>query len=184
MQSRIFFHRHPSPVGPLLLLSNGAALTGLYTPGSSTSRSVPAGAIEDLSPFRDVSTQLERYFAGKLAHFDVPLHLEGTPFQRAVWSMLGAIAYRTTLSYRDLARQIGNPRAVRAVGAANGKNPVSIIIPCHRVVGADGSLVGYGGGLDCKRWLLEHERARAPARGACRIESYGSSAARVTAVAR
>jgi methylated-DNA-[protein]-cysteine S-methyltransferase len=183
MSSYIFFHRQPSPVGPLLLLSDGAALVGLYTARSSASRVLPPGAVEDPSPFREISAQLERYFAGELTRFDVPLRLDGTPFQRTVWSELVAIAHGTTLSYRELAVRIGNPRAVRAVGAANGKNPVSIIVPCHRVVGADGELVGYGGGLDCKRWLLEHERALAPS-GARRIKSYGSSAARATAVAR
>jgi methylated-DNA-[protein]-cysteine S-methyltransferase len=183
MHDRVFFHRQPSPVGPLLLLSDGAALVGLYTPGSVASRIVAPSAIDDPSPFREVAAQLDRYFAGEPIRFDVPLRLVGTPFQRAVWSELAAIAYGTTISYRELAARIGNPRAVRAVGAANGKNPVSIIVPCHRVVGADGDLVGYGGGLDCKRWLLAHERALAPA-GARRTRDYGSSAALATAVAR
>lgn len=191
MSNRIFFYRQPSPVGPLLLLSDGAALVGLYTPGSAASRVVPPDAIEDASPFRDVSAQLDRYFAGELVQFDAPLALRGTPFQCSVWSELARIAYGTTLSYRELAARIQNARAVRAVGAANGRNPVSIIIPCHRVIGADGNLVGYGGGLDCKRWLLAHERTRAPIKKgstpeqtAGRGPAYGSSAARETAVAR
>jgi methylated-DNA-[protein]-cysteine S-methyltransferase len=183
MNSRIFFHRKSSPVGRLLLLSDGTSLTGLYTAGNGQSQSVPTGAIEDASPFREVSAQIDRYFAGELTQFDVPLRLQGTPFQRSVWARLLAIPYGTTISYRELALRIDNPRAVRAVGAANGRNPVSIIVPCHRVVGANGDLVGYGGGLDCKRALLAHERASAPA-GARRTKDYGSWVARETAVAR
>ena len=183
MYSRIFFHRKSSPVGRLLLVSDGAALVGLYTPGDDESRHVPSDGIDDPSPFREVSAQLDRYFAGELRDFDVPLRLGGTSFQRSVWSELVAIPYGTTIAYRELAARIGSPRAVRAVGAANGRNPVSIIVPCHRVVGANGDLVGYGGGLDCKRWLLAHERALAPA-GARRTLAYGSSAARATAVAK
>jgi methylated-DNA-[protein]-cysteine S-methyltransferase len=183
MSNRIYFHRQPSPLGPLLLLSDGEALTGLYTPGAREGRDAPPGAIADPSPFREVAPQLDRYFAGELTHFDVALRLCGTPFQRAVWSELVSIAHGTTISYRELAARIGNLRAVRAVGAANGRNPVSIIVPCHRVVGADGKLVGYGGGLDCKLWLLAHERATGPT-DARRTVVYGSSAARATAVAR
>ncbi|HMI83054.1 MAG TPA: methylated-DNA--[protein]-cysteine S-methyltransferase [Polyangiaceae bacterium] len=183
MSNRIFLHLRTSPVGPLLLLSDGDALVGLYTPGISASRAAPRGAILDFAPFRDVSEKLDRYFAGVLTQFDVPLRLAGTPFQRAVWAALVAIPYGTTISYRELAARIGNPRAVRAVGAANGRNPVSIIVPCHRVIGADGALVGYGGGLDCKRWLLNHEHARGP-EGVRRTSAYGSSTARAAAVAR
>jgi methylated-DNA-[protein]-cysteine S-methyltransferase len=130
-----------------------------------------------------VSAQLERYFAGKLEVFEIPLDLIGTPFQQSVWKELLTIPYGTTISYRELADRLGNPRAVRAVGGANGKNPVSIIVPCHRVVGADGDLVGYGGGIDRKRWLLQHERALAP-QGARRTKDYGSSTARAEATAR
>ena len=184
MNHRIFFHHHPSPVGSLLLLSDGVALVGLYTPGDEApGRSAPPHAVRDAAPFREVSAQLERYFAGELTLFDVPLRLSGTHFQRSVWAQLLAIPYGTTISYRDLAMRIGNPRGVRAVGGANGRNPVSIIVPCHRVIGAGGDLVGYGGGLPCKRWLLAHERALAP-EGARPTKDYGSSAARAVAVAR
>ena len=104
------------------------------------------------------------YFAGGRTDFDVPLELAGTDFQRRVWSALRDIPYGETISYGELARRVGNPGAVRAVGLANGRNPVAIIVPCHRVIGADGSLTGYGGGLDRKAWLLDHEAAnRAPA---------------------
>ena len=183
MTDRIFFHQKSSPLGSLLLLSDGDALVGLYTPRGGESRSPPIDAIADPSPFRQVSAELDAYFAGELTQFAAPLRLPGTRFQHSVWAALVAIAYGTTLSYRELAARIGNPRAVRAVGGANGRNPVSIIVPCHRVIGADGSLVGYGGGLDCKRWLLSHECALAPA-GAHRAPAYGSSVARATAVAR
>jgi len=195
MTNHFFFHRHPSPIGPLLLLSDGAALVGLYTAGhdeaggpidawsrAARSRVAPSDAVEDRSPFREVGEQLDRYFAGELTRFDVPLRLDGTPFQRAVWSELVTIPWGTTRFYGELAARLGNPRAVRAVGAANGRNPVSIIVPCHRVIGASGDLVGYGGGLDCKRWLLAHERALDPLLS--RNEGYGSSAVFATAVAK
>ena len=109
-------------------------------------------------------TQLGDYFAGRLTSFDVPMQLEGTPFQREVWQGLLEIDYGETISYGELARRIGRPRAVRAVGLANGQNPIAVIVPCHRVIGADGTLTGYGGGLDRKRLLLDLEaRLLAPA---------------------
>jgi len=105
-------------------------------------------------PFRDVIIQLDAYLAGRLRGFELPLAPEGTPFQREVWSALTTIPYGETVSYGELARQIGRPNSGRAVGAANGRNPIPIIIPCHRVIGADGSLTGFGGGLPIKRRLL------------------------------
>jgi methylated-DNA-[protein]-cysteine S-methyltransferase len=110
----------------------------------------------------EASRQLQAYFAGERREFDLPLAPYGSDFQRRVWSALLEIPYGETISYLELARRLGDPRAVRAVGSANGRNPISIIIPCHRVIGADGSLVGYGGGLERKRWLLRHEAAYAP----------------------
>jgi methylated-DNA-[protein]-cysteine S-methyltransferase len=101
---------------------------------------------------------LDEYFAGRRWRFDLPLSLDGTVFQRAVWAALRQIPYGQTASYGDIAARVGNPKAVRAVGGANNRNPVAIIVPCHRVIGHGGSLVGYGGGLDTKRWLLDHER--------------------------
>jgi len=101
--------------------------------------------------------QLGEYFAGRRRTFDIPLVLQGTDFQKRVWQQLLAIPFGQMVSYLDIARALGNPKAVRAVGAANGHNPVSIVVPCHRVVGSDGSLVGYGGGLERKEWLLRHE---------------------------
>lgn len=104
------------------------------------------------------ASQLEEYFAGKRNSFDVPLDLKGTPFQKKVWEALKRIPYGETRSYQDVGTMTGNPRAVRAIGGANNKNPIAIIIPCHRVIGKDGSLTGYGGGLWRKKWLLEHEK--------------------------
>ncbi len=118
----------------------------------------PSDATEQSSPLlRQASKQIEEYLDGKRRSFDLPLAPEGTEFQRAVWAALQTIPYGETRSYGDIARQIGRPKACRAVGMANNRNPISIVIPCHRVIGADGSLVGYGGGLDLKRKLLEME---------------------------
>ncbi|MBW8487015.1 methylated-DNA--[protein]-cysteine S-methyltransferase [Actinomadura sp. PM05-2] len=117
---------------------------------------VPGGAHLDAA-----ADQLGRYFDGTLSEFDVPLSLHGTPFQRAVWEQLRAIPYGETISYGELARRLGNPSASRAVGLANGRNPVSVIVPCHRVVGSGGDLTGYGGGLANKRYLLDFERGSA-----------------------
>jgi methylated-DNA-[protein]-cysteine S-methyltransferase len=105
-----------------------------------------------------VREQLAEYFAGERREFDVPMQLAGTAFQRRVWEELVRIPYGTTITYAELARRVGRPTAVRAVGAANGRNPISILVPCHRVIGADGKLTGYGGGVERKQWLLELER--------------------------
>jgi methylated-DNA-[protein]-cysteine S-methyltransferase len=111
----------------------------------------------DDQALHDVREQLDAYFAGERQTFDLPLQMTGTPFQKQVWQGLMAIPYGTTISYAELARRIGRPGASRAVGAANGRNPIGIIVPCHRVIGANGTLTGYGGGLDRKEWLLAHE---------------------------
>ena len=161
-----------TPVGPLTLVAAGTALTGLYMtdqrhrpPQESFGDPADPGA----PPFAAAITQLRAYFRGELTAFDLPLTLRGTPFQRRVWAALCTIPYGETRSYGQLAEALGVPTAARAVGLANGRNPVGIIVPCHRVVGADGSLTGYGGGLDRKRRLLAFERtdeALFPA-GAC-----------------
>lgn len=147
-----------SPIGRLLLTSDGEALTGLYTEPSQKAQSTE-GWVEDagLKPLVATVRQLREYFAGSRREFDLPLRLQGTEFQRRVWSELQEIPCGVTWSYGQLAKRIGNPNAPRAVGLANGSNPISIVVPCHRVIGADGSLTGYGGGLERKRWLLEHE---------------------------
>jgi methylated-DNA-[protein]-cysteine S-methyltransferase len=148
-----------SPVGPLLLCCDGAVLTGLYMDTPSLPLRDSGNWMEDASadPLPQAVRQLREYFAGTRREFDLPLRLEGTSFQQRVWRSLREIRYGETWSYGQLAKRIGNPNASRAVGLANGRNPISILVPCHRVIGADGSLTGYGGGLERKRWLLAHE---------------------------
>jgi methylated-DNA-[protein]-cysteine S-methyltransferase len=148
-----YYTRHQSPIGELQLLADHEGLTGLYL----RAEPVRTGWERADAPFAAVREQLDAYFAGELTEFDLPLAPTGTEFQMRVWDELRRIPFGETISYGELAVRIGNPRTVRAVGLANGRNPVPIIVPCHRVIGADGSLVGYGGGLDRKRWLLEHE---------------------------
>lgn len=148
----------PSPLGELLLTGDGTALTGLFM---SPYRIPPEVSwARDAAAFGPAVAQLAAYFAGELTDFDLPLAPRGTAFQRQVWSALQEIPYGVTESYGGLAARVGNPKASRAVGLANGRNPISIVIPCHRVIGASGSLTGYGGGLDRKRMLLALEAAR------------------------
>lgn len=150
-----------SPVGPLTLAADGGQLTGLYM---ETRWHPPApgllGQPGDLAaePFASAASQLAAYFAGELTDFELPVRLDGTPFQQRVWNALRGIGYGQTMTYAQLAAEIGRPAASRAVGMANGRNPVSIIVPCHRVIGTDGSLTGYGGGLENKEYLLGLER--------------------------
>ena len=146
-----------SPVGRLLLYG-GRRLQGLVFPEGKTRRDPAPEWTYDPGSFDGVKAQLDLYFKGQLTAFDLALDLRGTPFQKQVWQHLTAIPYGRTTTYGDLARDIGNPKAVRAVGLANGKNPVPIIVPCHRVVGKDGSLTGFGGGLAVKQFLLDLER--------------------------
>jgi len=141
-----------SPIGELLLFGAEHALQGLYMDGRPRTDWKHAD-----EPFANAKAQLDEYFAGERSAFDLELDLRGSAFQRAVWDALLEIPYGETRSYGEIARRIGRPDRARAVGAANGSNPVSIVVPCHRVIGADGSLTGYGGGLERKRWLLEHE---------------------------
>ncbi|HEX9894089.1 MAG TPA: methylated-DNA--[protein]-cysteine S-methyltransferase [Gemmatimonadales bacterium] len=152
----------PSPVGPLRLTSEGAGLTGVYlSPDRYAPREFSESARGESPVLIEAARQLDGYFAGQRQAFELPLAPAGTEFQHRVWTGLLRIPYGQTISYLELARRLGDERAVRAVGAANGRNPVSIIIPCHRVVGSNGSLVGYGGGLERKRWLLRHEVSHA-----------------------
>ena len=148
-----------TPVGELLLAGDGTALRLVAFPKGPHPQEPEAGWERREAPFRDALRQLSAYFAGKLRRFDLPLAAEGTEFQQTVWRALQTIPYGETLSYGGLARSIGKPSASRAVGAANGRNPIPIIIPCHRVIGAAGSLTGFGGGLSTKRKLLELEGA-------------------------
>jgi len=148
-----------SPIGRLLLQSDGSALTGLYMDVPSRPPPGMHEWVEDANarPLPAAVQQLEEYFSGRRREFDLPLRSDGTEFQQRVWTALTEIPYGVTWSYGELARRIGNPNASRAVGLANGRNPISILVPCHRVIGADGSLTGYGGGVERKRWLLAHE---------------------------
>jgi len=149
-----------SPIGRLTLLSDGEALTGLYM---EDHRHGPAWNPEwareaGLPAFSCASAQLAAYFAGELQEFDLPLQADGSEFQTAVWNELRRIPYGETTSYGELARRVGSPGSSRAVGLANGRNPISIVVPCHRVIGASGKLTGYGGGLERKAALLDFER--------------------------
>jgi len=159
------FTRLATPIGELLLTASDTALTGVYFPTSrrgpppthradwiEANGAGPAGEL--LASARE---QLAEYFAGSRTTFELPLEALGSAFEHRVWNALRTIPYGVTTSYSDLARRLGDVSTTRAVGAANGKNPIPIIVPCHRVVGANGDLTGFGGGLDRKRWLLEHE---------------------------
>jgi methylated-DNA-[protein]-cysteine S-methyltransferase len=146
-----------TPIGPLLLAGDEDALRRVYFQRGRRPMRRPADWEVRATPFREVTRQLRAYFARTLTTFDLPLAPEGTDFQRTVWHALQTIRYGRTCSYGELARRIGSPAASRAVGAANGRNPIPIIIPCHRVIGADGTLTGFGGGVPIKRQLLELE---------------------------
>lgn len=147
-----------SPVGPLFLAATDAGLTHLlFATGVDRKPAAVAGSGEAARIVRETERQLSDYFAGRRREFDVPLAPAGTEFQLATWRELQNVSFGETISYGELARRLGRPRAVRAVGTANGANPISIIVPCHRVIGADGTLTGYGGGLDKKRRLLSLE---------------------------
>jgi methylated-DNA-[protein]-cysteine S-methyltransferase len=153
-QSPTEYTTFASPIGDLLLVGESGRLRGLHYPGRHR---IGPGWVETADPFGDAIEQLGEYFAGERRDFDLELDPHGTDFERAVWAQLLEIPYGETASYGAVARAIGRPDRARAVGAANGRNPLPIVIPCHRVIGADGSLVGYGGGLDLKRRLLELE---------------------------
>jgi methylated-DNA-[protein]-cysteine S-methyltransferase len=147
-----------SPVGPLTLVTTDGVLSGVYMDEQRHRPMEELFGPRDDSHSQDVIEQLDAYFAGDLKKFDVQLTMAGTDFQRRVWTELQQIPYGETISYGELAERLGRPTASRAVGMANGRNPISIIVPCHRVIGSTGSLTGYGGGLPRKRYLLSFER--------------------------
>jgi len=153
-----YFSTVESPVGTLLLRGDGEALTGMYMQKQRYRPELPDNCVRDDKLFSTMIEQLRAYFAGELKMFAMPLAPEGTAFQQTVWKALLDIPFGATESYGALAKRIGHDGAARAVGLANGHNPIGIIIPCHRVIGANGSLTGYGGGIERKQWLLEHER--------------------------
>jgi methylated-DNA-[protein]-cysteine S-methyltransferase len=148
----------PSPIGELLLLADDEGrLTGLYVDGEAGAPVHDLHWRRDDGAFRPAMDQLDAYFEGERTTFDLDLAPHGTPFQLEVWRRLWEIPYAETVSYREIAEQVGRPQASRAVGQANGHNPISIIVPCHRVIAANGTLGGYGWGLPRKQWLLDHE---------------------------
>jgi methylated-DNA-[protein]-cysteine S-methyltransferase len=155
--SASFYATMPSPVGELLLTASEAGLTGVYLPGEG--RQPEPGWQHDPQRLVPCADQLEEYFAGHRSAFDLPLAPPGTAFQRRVWTELMSVEYGTTITYTELAQRVGRPRSVRAVGGANGRNPVCIIVPCHRVIGVNGALTGYSAGVESKRWLLDFERS-------------------------
>jgi methylated-DNA-[protein]-cysteine S-methyltransferase len=158
-QSIVSFCCIDSPIGRLTLTSDGTSLTGLYmaNPAKPLPRTADWVMDPSVAPLPEAARQLREYFAGERQKFDLPLSMNGTEFQRRVWQQLTSIPFGETWSYGQLAKRLDNPSACRAVGLANGKNPIAIIVPCHRVIGADGSLTGFGGGIERKEWLLTHE---------------------------
>lgn len=165
MNSLVYFTEMACPLGTLVLESDGRALTRVRFPGEAAGDG-DAARIRDPEPFTAAVAQLQEYFAGTRRRFELPLAPRGTPFQLKVWRELLKIPYGRTITYAELAHRAGNDKACRAVGAANGRNPLPIVVPCHRVIGADGSLTGFGGGIDAKRRLLEMEGADGPWRAA------------------
>lgn len=155
-----YYCYHHTPIGALLLAGDGERLSLLGFPSGKMRRQHESAWILSATPFQNVCAQLDEYFAGRLTRFDLPLAPSGTAFQETVWQALTEIPYGETWSYGQLAQHIGKPKASRAVGAANGLNPIPVIIPCHRVIGSTGKLTGFGGGLQTKEFLLGLEAQR------------------------
>ncbi len=151
------YTRLQTPVGKLLLVGNAEGLREIRFEKGRRGHTIEPGWVPDRAAFEKERDQLEAYFAGELQEFDLRLAPAGTPFQLRVWNELAEIPYGETISYGELAKRVGKPSAARAVGAANGRNPLPIVLPCHRVIGSNGKLVGFGGGLDVKETLLETE---------------------------
>jgi methylated-DNA-[protein]-cysteine S-methyltransferase len=158
MTTTTYYSFLDSPLGPLLVYGDGEFVTGLFLSKPDDTWSIDASWQKSEAPFSTVREQLAEYFAGTRQEFDISIKLDGTPFQRRVWRELTRIPFGATISYAQLARRIGKPSASRAVGHANSRNPISILVPCHRVIGADGKLTGYAGGIANKEWLLTWER--------------------------
>jgi len=172
----IVFWEIPTPIGPLLLTGDDEGLRGISFQGGLHPSSVDPRWRRSRQPFESIIAELDSYFAGERTRFETPIAPRGTPFQLAVWSRVRAIPYGETATYAEIARQVGRPEAFRAVGAANGSNPIPIVIPCHRVVGSDGSLTGFGGGLPTKRALLALEARHAPSPSGRPLLPFGESA--------
>jgi methylated-DNA-[protein]-cysteine S-methyltransferase len=165
--SRLLYTTVESPLGELLLLGDGHALRGLYMQDGRKPVEIAQEWQHASAPFADASSQLADYFTGVRRVFELQLAVSGTPFELRVWRALQDIPYGQTESYGELAARVGAPAAAREVGSANGRNPISLIVPCHRVIGADGALTGYGGGLERKRMLLDLERGQTWLGAAC-----------------
>jgi methylated-DNA-[protein]-cysteine S-methyltransferase len=157
MSATIWYDELPTPIGVLRLVADAEGLREVWFETGRHRKSPQPDWVRAATPLAEARRQLEEYFAGARTRFELKLHPVGTPFQLAVWEELGRIPYGVTISYAELARRIGQPAAVRAVGAANGRNPIPVILPCHRVIGSNGSLTGFGGGLPTKRFLLSME---------------------------
>lgn len=154
----IAYTEHPSPLGPLLIAATAQGICGVYFEAHKYFAGPQGWRRDDAHPhIREAMRQLGEYFAGRRKEFALPLDLSGTPFQRSVWDALQSLRFGQTSTYQAIARHIANPKAIRAAGTAIGRNPVSIIVPCHRVLGTSGGLSGYAGGLERKRYLLAHE---------------------------
>jgi methylated-DNA-[protein]-cysteine S-methyltransferase len=159
LATTIYYSEIESPLGSLFVQGDGESVTGLYLPQHKGWSGLDDSWKRSDEPFREVRDQLADYFAGERQQFDLPIRPAGTPFQQQVWEALTQIPFGATMTYSELAERVGKPFASRAVGAANGRNPISIIVPCHRVIGANGKLTGYAGGVERKKWLLELERS-------------------------
>lgn len=156
MTTTTWFTKIATPIGAMLLVKTRRGLSHAYLENLIPTKR-DASWTRDARAFADESKQLDAYFTGKRTEFDLALDPHGTPFQLAVWSALRDVRYGRTATYGEIARAVGRPQAFRAVGATNGRNPIAIIVPCHRIIGSSGALVGYGGGMPRKRWLLDHE---------------------------
>ena len=175
MTTNTFYSYIDCPLGRMFVQGDGQFLTGLFMPEHKGWRGPDASWRRSDAPFTVVREQLAEYFAGGRQQFDVPLKLAGTRFQLQVWQELVRIPFGTTISYGQLAQRVGKPTASRAVGHANGRNPISIIVPCHRVIGTDGKLTGYAGGIDKKQWLLARERSATAAEPGYLFDAAGMS---------
>ncbi len=151
------FYKYETIIGPLFILENNGSIVGISNKAEGWQ-----GINKETEVIKETYRQLSEYFAGKRESFDIPIKTQGTDFQEKVWNVLKQIPYSETRSYKDIACAVGNPKAMRAVGMANNRNPIMIVIPCHRVIGANGQLIGYGGGLDVKEKLLTLEKAKYP----------------------
>jgi methylated-DNA-[protein]-cysteine S-methyltransferase len=180
MSATTYYSDIDCPLGKLTVMSDGEFVTGLFMPQhDGWSGRNPSWQLAE-EPFTLLREQLAGYFAGTRQEFDVPLKLAGTPFQQRVWRELVRIPFGTTITYAELAHRIGQPTAPRAVGHANGRNPISILVPCHRVIGSGGKLTGYAGGVNKKQWLLDFERHAAAAEPVCARDRRASRTALAT----